>query len=467
MSKNPILPYPTIRNSRFAACAVMLVIATWLAVGTASAQPPAAPAPAPGAHVPAVPLPDPAAGRAVSLREMLAHADRHAPAVHVARRRLGLGDAAMAAATPLFASNPELAAGAGPRFGPGGRGTEIEFSAQQTVEIAGERRLRMAAAARTTERLRAELEQVRWDVHRDVHAAFHEALVARARADVAARLLAFQERLLEIARQRLQAGDTSPLPVRLAEGETAQARVAGIAAQQAYEAARLRLAEVAGWPAAHPPAPAGTLDRPRPAPPRGELDALAQRHQPALHTLQAARAEAEARAALAAREAWPRPTIGIAVQREDMDGAAETAVIGTLAIPLPLWQRNQGERAAARATLGIAAAQVAAFQQQLDTRLTRAARAVDAAARRMAVYGQEILPRFEDNLRMLERAYELGEIDVLQVSVARERFLRIQSDALDAHADYFAAVAELEAVVGTDLWHDEAHEHDDAPGDEP
>lgn len=430
------------------------------------------------AQVPPVAMPDPAAGGPVSLRQMLAYADQHAPALHVARQAPAQGRAAMAAATPWLPDNPEIEVAAGPRWLPsgddggpagessGGRAMDLSVSVRQTIEVAGERGLRVAAAERTQARLDAGLAQARWDVHRDVHDAFHQVLVARERARVAARMLAFQERLLEIAQQRLQAGDTSPLPVRVAEGETAQARVAGIAAAQAHEAARLRLAEVAGWPVTHPPEPAGALDPPRLAPGPDALRALARRHQPALPALHAALAEARARVALAERERWPKPTLGVSLAREAMGtDESETVIMGSVGVALPLWRRNPGERAQARAEQDMARARLQAFEQQLGAQLVRQAGAVDAAARRLAGYGQEILPRFEDNLRLLERAYELGEIDILQVSVARERFLRIQSDALDAHADYFEAVAALEAVVGTDPWPDEPDDHAPAKED--
>ena len=44
------------------------------------------------------------------------------------------------------------------------------------------------------------------------------------------------------------------------------------------------------------------------------------------------------------------------------------------------------------------------------------------------------------------------------LSVARERFLRIQNDAFGAQLDYFVALAALERVVGIDLWND-VHDH--------
>lgn len=430
-------------------------------------------------QIPDVPLPDPADARPVSLCAMLAYADRHAPAVRVARTQLLRGEAAARGAAPLFPDNPQLSVGAGPRILADGTTVDLQASLQQRLEVAGERGLRLEVAERLQERLEAELDQVRWEVHRNVHAAFQDTLVARERAQAAERLLEFQEQLSEIASRRFEAGAVSPLVVRIAEGETAQARVSLIAAEQAYQAARLRLAELAGWPAENPPEPAETLDPPREAPPLDRTVEFAARQQPVLRTLAASIAEAEARVELADREAWPEPAIGVQVVREGagagssgLGAASETVVLGTLSVPIPLWRRNQGDRAAARAELAIASAQANAFAQRLGARLARAKSAVDAAARRVAAYGEEILPSFEENLRLIRRAYELGEIDILEVSVARERFLRTQTQALDAYADYFRAAAELESAVGADLWPDEECEaQEQTPqertGDEP
>ncbi len=410
--------------------------------------------------MPDVPLPDPTAAQPVSLDAILAYADEHAPTLQVARQRSHLGDAARAAAEPLLPENPSLELGAGPRVGADAVHLDLTASLSQRIEIGGERALRRAAAEHTRARLRAELDQSRWEVHREVHAGFHRALVARERLAAADRLLAFQERLLHITQRRLQAGDVSPLTVRLAEGELSQARVARIAAEQGYLRAKLQLGALAGWPAEHPPEPAGALDEPRDPPPASALLDSARAHQPQLRSLDAARSEAAALARVAERDAWPEPTIGVHATREGAPaGLAETVVLATISVPIPLAQRNQGQRARAHAEVSIADAQRTAFSAVLRSRIEQDRTEVAAAAARVRTYGSEIVPTFEDNLRLIQRAFELGEIDILQVSVARERFLRSQTDALDAYADYFQAVADLEASIGTDLWPDERHEH--------
>jgi cobalt-zinc-cadmium efflux system outer membrane protein len=194
---------------------------------------------------------------------------------------------------------------------------------------------------------------------------------------------------------------------------------------------------------------------------------LALQRHPGIAARATAVEAAEACVQLENREAWPEPILGVAYTRERLPNIRidEHVVRGTIAMPIPFSQRNQQGRADARAELAVRRAEQQAFQQTLQARLTRAAAAVDADGNRIAAYGTEILPAFEGNLSLLRRAFELGEVDLLQVLVARERLLRIQQDALTAHQDYYRDVAALEAEVGTEVWPDEHHEHrDDAGG---
>ncbi len=80
---------------------------------------------------------------------------------------------------------------------------------------------------------------------------------------------------------------------------------------------------------------------------------------------------------------------------------------------------------------------------------------VASAAQRLRSYGTQVLPRFEETPTLLRRSFELGEINLFAVSIGRERFLRIQSDALAGQLDHFVALANLERTVGVDLWPDD------------
>lgn len=405
-------------------------------------------------------LPDPAVVEDVTLTQILAFADANSPVLLVARSTRSRAEAERVAAAAKLYANPEVSIAAGPRIGNGRVGVDVQVSVWQQVQIAGERKARMAAADRLRTLTDADIEQIRWGVHCDVHAAFHQALVDRERAALAANVVAFQEEVLRIVEKQIAAGETAKLNLRLAEAEAAQARQLRLAADQAYLVSRIRLAQLAGWPATRPPKAAGNPDTPRDVPPAESLLASARSELPLLRAREAAVDEARARAQVARRERIPRPSFGVQYQREG-NPAPESPyniVLGGVSLTIPSFQVNQGERARANADVRVANAELASSRALLEGQIVQARSEVVAASERVRSYGTEILPRFEENLVLLRRSFELGNIDLLELSVGRERFMQIQSDALVAQLDYFVALAALERVVGIDLWHDEAHE---------
>lgn len=394
-----------------------------------------------------------------TLSRILRWADRHSPDLALARAGLSRGQAEVASAAPLFPSDPVLAGSVGRRTNDAGSGIDYEIALEQELEIFGERAARRRAARAGMDLARARVEKVRWRVHREIHDAFHDALVARAKRRAAERFVTFAKRFLQVAERRLAAGETSPLPVRLAESELAEARQARIAAEQTERAAILTLKAVAGWPVARELVPAGDLGTPEDAPPLAELVRLAHAHDPVLRERAAASRRARARLAAAEREPWPNPRIGVAYAREsEPGGSAATIWRGTLSMPIPIWQANRPERARAEAEHDVARAELAARRRTIEARVRRAAAAVDASAARVRLYSTKILPGFEKSLELVEKAFELGEIDATEVLVARERFLRSQRTALDAYEEYFRARGALEEAVGTEL-EDERHSH--------
>jgi cobalt-zinc-cadmium efflux system outer membrane protein len=405
------------------------------------------------------PLPEPAASSDVSLGGILVHADRHSPVLAVARSTRSRAEAARVAASPLLPSNPELTVAVGPRTGGAGRGLDIQASVTQQIQIAGERGLRIDAAERMVDLTDAEIEQIRWFVHCDVHAAFHSALVEQRRLRLAERVVAFQREVLRFAERQIAAGEVAPLTLRLAEAEVAQAQQVLVGAEQAFLASRIRLAQLSGWPASKPPLPQGQVDEPREPATLARLLTVARQRLPSLRAAAARIQEARARTVLADREAWPKPSLGLQYSRESNPPAegADDIVMGVVSVPIPSFQRNQAERAQARADQRVAEAELDAASRLLEGQIAEARSEVVAAAERTRAYGAEVLPRFEENLTLLKRAFELGEIDILALSTGRERFLRIQSDALAAQLDYFSALAGLERVVGVDLWRDDHH----------
>lgn len=410
------------------------------------------------AVVPAVPTSEPVSisigGQQVSLARLLRHAEQAAPAIAVARAEVELADESFGVADPLLPSNPMLQVAAGPRFGDNAAtDLNMRLILQQSFEIGGQRPLRFDVARAARDSREHELERVRWEVRRRIRAGYREALFARRQAALARQLEAFQRRLIAVARRRLETGDVTPLTLRLAEAEAAQAEQRAIGAVQNYLDACLALAEVSGWSARRPPEPLDENESAPSLPSLTRLLELASEHHPLLEVQRAAAREATARVALAERDAWPNPSLGALYVYEGAPngGNPEHVLMGLLTIPIPSFQLNQGERAGAEARLEVALAREHAVRAVLEVQLRRLRTAAVAAARRVQAYRDVVLPRFEENLRLLGRAFELGEIDFLRLSVAQERLLTVQRDALGARADYQIALADLEAYVGADL----------------
>ncbi|OGQ10238.1 MAG: hypothetical protein A2138_15100 [Deltaproteobacteria bacterium RBG_16_71_12] len=391
--------------------------------------------------------------REMTLDEVLAHAEEHAPLLSVARQRARRGDAERTAAASFFPSNPTLALGGGPRIG-GGVSADVEAGVTQELEIAGEPGLRRDLAERRAGTFDAELATAQFDVHRIVHVTFHSALIAVDAERGAEETLKYAEQLLEIAAKQVQAGEESPLAGKLARGEVSRAKEQQLGAQQASRAARIELALIAGMPAGTEVIPKGKLPPPLAAASLESLIALAREKQPELRFRRAEVEAAKAQAALADREAFPRPSLGVGYSAESLGAGANTTqhiILGTIEVPLPFWRQNDGERAHAQVELGIAEAEERAVSLTLENRIARAKARVDADAKRIELHVKEVLPSVDENLRLIQQAFALGDADITAVMLARERLIAERREALDAYRDYFAAVAELEAEVGAEV----------------
>jgi len=382
------------------------------------------------------------------------HARDSAMRVRVARSRLEMGDAAIAGAKPLMVDNPQLYVGAGIRQNNQGTNFEFQSTLTQPFEFGGERGLRIKAGRRYRDLLDRELAQIQWETYAQVHYAYNMALLARARAQTAERTAAFSARLLEVATRRAQAGEISNLRVRVATGELAQARQNKLNADLEYRLACIHLSEMAGWPPPQLVAPVGALEAPVRVRDTAELLAKVQAEHPALKAREAAVELSESRKLSAQRDRLPEPQLGIYLGREYEPSAStgpSKVAMGLITVPLPLWKRNQAARAQTKAELTVAEQELEATRYTLALSARRAVDSVNTAAERVRTYSVEVVPRFVENLNLLQRAFELGEVDILEVFVARENFLRIQNEALDAYRAYYDAVYTLESMLGSPI----------------
>ena len=397
-------------------------------------------------------------GEPITLSQLLDFAGDHAPDIQQARERIGLGEAAIEGAEKFQQFNPEIESEFGVGLGDFGL-SRIEVTLKQRLEVAGERGLRIEAARQRKQALVAEFAQARWDVHQQVHRLYRLGLVDQEQVEIEREVLEFTQDLFQVAEQRFEAGEEPRTSVIVARAEVAKARQRLLQAEVSYLRTLRNLGATVGWEKQAPPQPTGEPEEARPVPSKAELLERAFEEDPQLAVLRARLEQARAELALEERKVWPNPLFGVGYERENLGSTAvEDKLRLVVGVPLPLWDRNQGEIAAAKARTDI-------FRQAIDNRrkvlkslVLKQAESVQAAYRQAQIYQEEVLPALETQLELLQKGFKLGELSLLDVMNARDRLLAVQRQYLGALNQYYDAVSELEELVGTAIWEENTDE---------
>ncbi|MCB9519445.1 MAG: TolC family protein [Myxococcales bacterium] len=392
--------------------------------------------------------------RATSLDEVLRYADENAPTVRVALARAELAAGAMAEAAAPVPANPELSVAAGVRALDGAVGPELAVSVRQQLEVAGEPRLRRQAASDQQAALQAELEEIRWRLGVEARQLAVALVFARERTEAASRAVEFSEAARANVARLVALGELSPLELLAADVEVAEAQERLLERRRLGEALAEQLAALTGWVNPHElDAVEVELGPLTPAPPIEALFAAAVDRSAGLRARERAVDAAQSAYALERRDATPEPTVGLSFAREAGPQPAPPAavVLAEVTVPLPAWRRNDGARALAAAEVVVAQRERELEASTLRAELAAAAAEMDAAAARVQLHDDATLPSLESSLALLERAFELGEVDAVQVSRLRDRLLAAAEDRVDARAAYYGARARLESLAGVVL----------------
>jgi cobalt-zinc-cadmium efflux system outer membrane protein len=189
------------------------------------------------------------------------------------------------------------------------------------------------------------------------------------------------------------------------------------------------------------------------------LKGLALEKRPDLKALEAEKTKGDAEASLALAERIPNITVGIGYQRENsaIDVAGEEIksrdnLIGMkLSIPIPLFDRNQAGIREAKARRGSAENRYAFARLTIEREVESALARLTSAEKSLSIYTRDILPQLEENLKLVQEAYRLGEVGILTVIEEQKKFFEVNDGYLAALYNRQSALVKLESVVGTDF----------------
>jgi outer membrane protein, heavy metal efflux system len=301
----------------------------------------------------------------------------------------------------------------------GTAGKQGGFVSQEFI-TAGKLRLGRAVALRDVSAAEQQFERTRLELVTTARIYYFEAVAAQRQVALARQLEAMGSQAVKASELRLQAMEGSRASLLASQVEFESASLLVEQATNRQQAAWRRLASIAGLADATPRPLEDLLAKPLPA-----LDWQQQRERllagsPELAELRfrVERAKWAVQQATAGRV--PNVNLQTGVQ---FDHAANDTIANVqVSVPLPLFDRNQGN--VSRACGELAAAQAALDERELALaeRLAAAIRDYQTASRRVEKFEATILPAAQQSLELISQAYDQGELDYLQLLAAQRTY---------------------------------------------
>ena len=135
----------------------------------------------------------------------------------------------------------------------------------------------------------------------------------------------------------------------------------------------------------------------------------------------------------AERQAWVPDVTVKAFHVRDVDLKATG---GGLSIPLPLWNRKEGEVAKAAAAKSQADSELRLLKQDLETKLASQYSLYETARRQVESFQTAILKEAAESLRVAQFSYEHGETSLLELLDSRRVYRGTEQDYYKALLDY-------------------------------
>ncbi|CAN5369051.1 TolC family protein [soil metagenome] len=343
-----------------------------------------------------------------------------------------------------FRPNPELDLSIENFAGTGGfRGVddaESTLSIGQRFELGGKRSARRRAGEAEIDSARLRLAVARADLLNDVRVAYAEAYADGRRVGLARDQFLRAENLQTIATELVDAGREPPL--RALRARTAALEAVGRVRATEAEYAEAQRALAALW--------GGSEELPEPLAPVVETTPPVSVDPAESLDVRLAEAEVASSIAVFDRErTLSRPDVTVSVGARQFRGTDDTAVVFGASMPIGVFDRNQGNIAAANADRTGAEARRNAALAAAIRRTRDAQAALRTAEARLAFLETRAEPEAIEAVRIAREGFAAGRFTLLDVLDAEDALNTLQSDLITAELERSQALAALTRVTET------------------
>lgn len=331
---------------------------------------------------------------------------------------------------------------------PGFAASELTLSLGQLIELGGKRTARIAASQGESAVLRIDYEAARLALVYDVTLGFLDGLAIEQSVGIADAALHAAAETDSVMRIRVLAGASSAADQARAEADFARARLARETLDSERALARSRIARLWGSSAPRFTGFGGPFDS---IPSVPTLDSLLAH---AAQSPELARWEAE----IAAREAELRferanaaPDLQLGAGYRYLPESDDHAFLAGVAIPLRLFDRNQGNVAAAAAKSDRASAGFAGAAIDRRATIAQAHIALVRESARIETLRRTVLPTTERAFHEVRAGFERGRFSYLDLLEARRSWIDARGEELESVIEFHRTRTQLERLIAGPL----------------
>jgi cobalt-zinc-cadmium efflux system outer membrane protein len=292
-----------------------------------------------------------------------------------------------------------------------------------------------------------QLEAQKYRIATDIRVKFYDALAAQRRVNLVRDFQSVADKGLELAELRKKALEGSQLDVVQAKVQKNEIDLALQQAQVSFAAAWRELAALAGTPQMATVELQGEL-------PTNEtiLDWSSVSSSMILSSPEYQSAQArigQARANIDRQCVQPIPNLDVQFAAGVDNGTNSGLINLQVGAPIPVFNKNQGNIAAARAELLRASREAERIENAIKARLAAVSGQYDSSLAAVGKYANDILPNAEEGLKLAETAYKAGETSFVQVLVARRTYFDTNLQYIASQTQLAQAKAQVDGFVLT------------------
>ena len=326
----------------------------------------------------------------------------------------------------------------------GTAGQQGAFVSQRLI-TSGKRRLDRAISSAEADKAQLHFHAEKQRVLNDVRIRFHDALAAQRRVELTKELSRIGENLVE-ATETLVEGRLGT------ENDLLQAQIREDESHILYDNALnsrvetwRRLAAAIGMPAIQMNPLDGELEGDSPTFDWDECLAMLLESHPELN---AARTQVDhARLAIERARIEPIPNVELSVSVRHHNVTTSDVANVQVGIPIPVFNRNQGNIRTAQANWISAREEVTRIELDLQDRLAVAFRRFSNSRKQVERYRRKIIPRANRSLELVTNGYQEGQVKYLTLLVAQQTYLQVNLSYLDSLRELRDSVALIEGQL--------------------